>query len=1060
MHAFACDTWKWEDYIMPITGQLWYTTLDLGDNSLAGYLNSDGTFITQVGPTSQSALAIAVDTAAGYYFVANSDNTSISAYRISDNALIATVQIGDAANFEIVSAITIDPINHIVFANRWDTDLDHTGIVKISYDPMTGVLDPTAAFDQSPTFLVTGTSTGGNYVNATNFEIDTATHKLYYTDYDNNYSFAPFAPTNAIYVVDDYTAANPNVTKLTLDSQFPADASNGLIGNIAVDDAKGLIYFTTLDFSDPGQGHIWYMPITGGTATKIADLDNLNAGGVPAGLSLDPITQQLYISTAYYDAPGSGAPNDPTADANHILVYQLSADGHSFDSLVASYSLAQLEGAFGPPTDNGAHPGGSIWNQLPLISVTGSSTHAIEQGGAITVAGSFSSSDDGGYYNGATIQITGGTFSSNETSSADDHLFVLDGSMQLTSGIFTGTNITVSYDDGTDKLTLSGYDTIAHYNTVMSAINYFATGDNPTNYGSNGTRTLTWTVSDGSLNIPAGQGQNTTTSTITIDAVNDSPVNHLPVSSPGGNEDTTFAITGISISDADADPASQTMTVTLSVADGTLTVNTGVAGGVVAGDVSGNGTGTVTVTGTQNAINATLANATGLQYSGDANFNGTDTLTITTSDNGNTGSDPGLTGGPANEQDQDLLTINVAAVDDPGTANPTSGSGAEDQPARIAITLSGSDADGLQSFKLSTLTAHGQLFAAASGGSALAVNDTIPASGNSATVYFQQTADYNGADSFTYTASDGVNDSAAATASITVSAVTDIANDSVSVNQSSGANNLALLANDTFENAGRAITAVSGPAHGTAVINNNGTPGNAADDFVVYTPTAGYTGADSFTYTVMSGGVTETANVNVTVVSIGQVINGGNGNDTLTGTNGDDTISGGNGNDTINALDGNDTVTGGNGNDTINAGEGNDNVDGGNGNDIIIGGGGNDILVGDNGNDTLDGGSGDNTLSGGNGNDRLIVGTGNNTMTGGNGNDTFVFGPTFGNNTVTDFGSNDFIEFHSVFGNFTVVQAAMHQVGVDTVISLGVGHEITLQHVNVSSLHASDFLFV
>jgi len=48
------------------------------------------------------------------------------------------------------------------------------------------------------------------------------------------------------------------------------------------------------------------MPIAGGTATKIADLDNLNLGGVPAGLSLDPVTQQLYISAAYYDAPGGG----------------------------------------------------------------------------------------------------------------------------------------------------------------------------------------------------------------------------------------------------------------------------------------------------------------------------------------------------------------------------------------------------------------------------------------------------------------------------------------------------------------------------------------------------------------------------------------------------------------------------------------------------------------------------------------------------------------------------------------------------------------------------------
>ena len=56
------------------------------------------------------------------------------------------------------------------------------------------------------------------------------------------------------------------------------------------------------------------------------------------------------------------------------------------------------------------------------------------------------------------------------------------------------------------------------------------------------------------------------------------------------------------------------------------------------------------------------------------------------------------------------------------------------------------------------------------------------------------------------------------------------------MNQNSGANSLALLANDTFENAGRAITAVTQGLHGAVAINNNGTPGDATDDFVVYTP--------------------------------------------------------------------------------------------------------------------------------------------------------------------------------------------------------------------------------
>ena len=124
---------------MPITGQLWYTTLDVGDNQVAGYLNSDGTSITQVGPTANSALAIGVDTAAGFYFVANSDGTSISAYRISDNALIGTRSgrrcIGSA---KLVNALAVDPINHVLFVTAGIRRRLLTGIVKISYNPLYG----------------------------------------------------------------------------------------------------------------------------------------------------------------------------------------------------------------------------------------------------------------------------------------------------------------------------------------------------------------------------------------------------------------------------------------------------------------------------------------------------------------------------------------------------------------------------------------------------------------------------------------------------------------------------------------------------------------------------------------------------------------------------------------------------------------------------------------------------------------------------------------------------------------------------------------------------------
>ena len=58
------------------------------------------------------------------------------------------------------------------------------------------------------------------------------------------------------------------------------------------------------------------------------------------------------------------------------------------------------------------------------------------------------------------------------------------------------------------------------------------------------------------------------------------------------------------------------------------------AGGITGADITGGGKGTstITITATQNQINATLANATGLTYRGALNYNGGDALHIVTTD--------------------------------------------------------------------------------------------------------------------------------------------------------------------------------------------------------------------------------------------------------------------------------------------------------------------------------------------------------------------------------------------------------------------------------------------
>ncbi|WP_128636333.1 beta strand repeat-containing protein [Bradyrhizobium lupini] len=104
---------------------------------------------------------------------------------------------------------------------------------------------------------------------------------------------------------------------------------------------------------------------------------------------------------------------------------------------------------------------------------------------------------------------------------------------------------------------------------------------------------------------------------------------------------------------------------------------------------------------------------------------------------------------------------------------------------------------------------------------------------------------------------------------MTITAVTDIANDSVSTDEDVAVT-IPVLANDTFDNPGRAIIAINGTAIavGGTVAVNNGTVQLTAGGQLVFTPTLDYNGVTTFTYTVTSGGVTETATVTVAVASI------------------------------------------------------------------------------------------------------------------------------------------------------------------------------------------------
>ena len=193
------------------------------------------------------------------------------------------------------------------------------------------------------------------------------------------------------------------------------------------------------------------------------------------------------------------------------------------------------------------------------------------------------------------LPIAGVSVADIDSSALTTTLVGRNGTLNVTAGAGVTGN-------GSASVTITG--TAAQINAALAGLAY--TG----NLNFNGADTLTVATSDGTAT-------DTDTIAITVNAVNDAPVNTVP-GAQSVAEDTTLPIAGVSVADVD----SSALTTTLSVSSGTLNVTAGAG-------VTGNGTASVTITGTAAQINAALA---GLAYTGNLNFNGADTLTVATND--------------------------------------------------------------------------------------------------------------------------------------------------------------------------------------------------------------------------------------------------------------------------------------------------------------------------------------------------------------------------------------------------------------------------------------------
>ena len=397
--------------------------------------------------------------------------------------------------------------------------------------------------------------------------------------------------------------------------------------------------------------------------------------------------------------------------------------------------------------------------------------------------------------------------------------------------------------NGSAAVNLQG--SLANINTAIDGLLYTPT----LNFvGSDTFRIIT---NDGGNTGSGGAKTDNDTVAITVTGVNDAPTVFVP-----GNdtvlEGDPLVITGTSTADVDVGGAS--LKVTLSVTgDTTASLTLGMTTGLTFTTGKENGKQTVEFTGTLANVNAALASYTYIPPLGDA---GTQTISLDVNDQGASGAGPagGLTGSGSFDIDviplvrpfarRDVFTVIEGSVNGP---LPVLDNDLVDDPVPPATTTD-----------------------------KLLISATDPLHGTTSisedVVLYTPDADFWGTDSFFYDMNqdvdgDAIADGAAdSTGSVTVT-ITNVNDAPVAVGSSAAtdediATDITLSVSDIDDNNNVGFvttltpTVRSGPLHGSATVNANGT--------IRYTPTLDYNGPDSFTYSV-SDGIADSATVTVSI---------------------------------------------------------------------------------------------------------------------------------------------------------------------------------------------------
>jgi hypothetical protein len=504
--------------------------------------------------------------------------------------LDAAVAVFDVDSANLASATVQITTNYV---NGEDVlAFSNTANITGSFDAATGKL------------TLTGSDTVANY--------QAALRSITYTDTSEN----PSGLARTVTIIANDGAANSvaktDTINVTPVNDAPVTGGGGTTLNYTENQAAAVVdaSVTVTDVDNTNMASAT-VAITGGFATG-QDVLDANVTGTTIGKSYNATTGVLTLT-------GS----DTKAHYQQVLdsvTYFNSSENPSGAARTVSYTVN--DGAVNSNTST-ATVNVTPVNDAPVVTIGATTAFTEPANGTpaanstpVTIAPSLTITDVD------SANLTQATFVLNNLKPSD--ALSVSGHAGA-SGDIGSIHFDITSTAGTETVTFTGTDTIAHYNAALDLVQFNNTSENPDTTA----RSYTVTAVDDGGTANGGNNTGSASTTETVTAVNDAPVNTVPASQDAIFAQTATAITGLSVSDVDSGAGETTV---LSVAHGTLNVAT-VGGGAT---VTNNGTTAVTLTGTAEQIATTLAASNGVVYTSGA-FTGTDVLTVTTNDNGATG---------------------------------------------------------------------------------------------------------------------------------------------------------------------------------------------------------------------------------------------------------------------------------------------------------------------------------------------------------------------------------------------------------------------------------------